>query len=245
MTGQVKPLIGVTGSKKRGRIMTLLNRFALWRGGARSVALKPGDRIDLEQFDGFVIGGGDDIDPTLYHGEVTLDVRIDHERDALEMDVLRYANENQLPVLGICRGSQMMNVFFGGSLHHDIYETGLGAPKIRTVLARKKISAKSGTKLNQILECDVCHVNSLHHQSVDRTGDGFIVAAKDEHDIIQAIERETQLFMIGVQWHPEMLVFDRGQVGLFRALADAALGKAPQQTFETKSSHQDLEETAS
>ena len=207
--------------------MTLLNRLALWRAGARSRVLKPGTNASLDGLDGFLIGGGDDLNPALYKGEVAYDVRIDEARDELETRALEYAVQNDLPVMGICRGSQMINVFFNGSLHQDIHKVYHDAPHIRTVLAKKQIETVSGTLIDKLLACDACYVNSLHHQSVDRVGDGFKVAARDQHDIVQAIERDTLPRIFGVQWHPEMLPFHRGQQALFRELVDHARQTMP------------------
>ncbi len=105
------PLIGVTGSRRRGRIMTFLNRFAVWRAGGRSVSITWDKPYPIDQVDGNIIGGGDDISITLYGGAVALDIRVDPHRDDLEIAALDVANKHNIPVLGICRGSQILNVF--------------------------------------------------------------------------------------------------------------------------------------
>jgi len=218
----LRPLIGVTRSSQSGTTMTFLNRLALWRAGARSRVLKPTENASFNGLDGFLIGGGDDLNPALYKGEVAYDVRIDEARDALETRALEYAVANKLPVMGICRGSQMINVFFNGSLHQDIHKVYQDAPRIRTVLAKKQVETVPGTLINKLMECSACLVNSLHHQSVDRVGDGFKIAARDQHGIVQAIERDALPRMFGVQWHPEMLPFHRSHQALFRELVDHA-----------------------
>jgi putative glutamine amidotransferase len=216
------PLIGVTTSRKGGWRSYLMHRLALGRVGARVIRLIPGKALPDENLDGLVIGGGDDIGADIYGGQVLPDVRIDPERDRLELDLLKVALPAGLPILGICRGSQMINVALGGSLHTDIYEVYGQAPKMRTVLPKKRISITSGTMLDRILCCNPCRVNALHHQSVDRLGRGLRIAAEDEVGIVQAIESEAAPFLLGVQWHPELLFWKPQQQRLFAALADAA-----------------------
>jgi putative glutamine amidotransferase len=216
------PLIGVTTSRRGGWRSYLMHRLALARVGARSVRLIPGGTLPDEPLQGLVIGGGDDIGAEIYGGKVLPDVRIDPERDKLELGLLKAALPAQLPILGICRGSQMINVALGGTLHTDIYEVYVQAPKMRTVLPRKTVTVEADSRLNGILRCNPCQVNALHHQSVDRLGRGLRIAARDESGIVQAIENENGPFLLGVQWHPELLFWKKPQQRLFAALAAAA-----------------------
>jgi putative glutamine amidotransferase len=199
-----------------------MHRLALTRVGARSIRLMAGQPLPAEPLQGLVIGGGDDIGAEIYGGHVLPDVRIDPERDTLELKLLEAALPAGMPVLGICRGSQMINVSLGGTLHTDIYEVFEHAPRMRTVLPKKTVSIVAGSRLDRTLRCNPCRVNALHHQSVDRLGRGLRAVAKDEAGIVQGIEGEGDTFLIGVQWHPELLVWKRPQQRLFAALVEAA-----------------------
>lgn len=217
-----KPRVGVTTSLGRGRALWWFMRLALWRAGIEPVRLYAGREYPIAKLDGLVVGGGDDISPTLYKGEIDPAVRIDPERDALELRVLEHAVRHDLPILGICRGSQMINTFFGGTLHEDIYEVYENAPKLRSVLPKKTVKILPGSELNEVVGKDMCRVNALHHQSVDKPGEGLLVVARDQWDMVQAIERPAGPYLIGVQWHPEFLVFHRSQQRLFRRLVKVA-----------------------
>ena len=217
-----RPLIGVTTSRRGGWRSYLMHRLALARAGARSVRLIAGNSLPAEPLQGLVIGGGDDIGAEIYGGKVLPDVRIDPERDTLELKLLETALPARLPVLGICRGSQMINVALGGTLHTDIYEVFEHAPRMRTVLPKKTVSIVYGSRLDRALRCNPCRVNALHHQSVDELGRGLRVVAKDEAGVVQGVEGEGEQFLLGVQWHPELLVWKRPQQRIFEALVAAA-----------------------
>jgi putative glutamine amidotransferase len=203
--------------------MWQFNRLALWRAGARAVRITAERPFPIARLAAVVVGGGDDIQPTLYGASLEPAARVDPERDALELRVLDWTDRLRLPVLGICRGAQMINVHRGGSLHGDIHEVYPGARRLRTPLPRKAVEIERGSRLQAILGVERCCVNALHHQSVARLGGGLRTVARDEAGVVQAVEAvDGPAWLIGVQWHPEFLVLDRSQQGLFRALVRAA-----------------------
>ncbi len=184
--------------------------------------LGPGRPLDAEALDGLIIGGGSDLHPTLYGGEVALEEGIDEERDAFELDLLDRFRDGRRPVLGICRGAQILNVYFGGTLHEEISKAYPGTRARRTPLPVKRIEIDEGTRLREMLGVSWCRVNSIHHQSVDRVGEGLRVSAHDRRGMVQGIESVNGQLFFGVQWHPEFLVFNRSQQRLYRALIRAA-----------------------
>ena len=221
-----RPRIGVTVSNRGAAMSWLANWLAVTRAGGRAVRMSVNGKTDIDGLDGLIIGGGDDIGAGLYGGELSLDLRIDEARDAMEQGALDQALHADLPVMGVCRGSQMINIHLGGTLHQDIYTVYQDLPRMRTVLARKNVSIKEGTRLRRLMGGEQAKVNSLHHQAVDRLGDGLIVAARDGGGVIQATEHPGEDFLIGVQWHPEFLIFHHRHQNLFRGMVAAAEGKA-------------------
>ncbi|GED45596.1 hypothetical protein HME01_14480 [Vreelandella aquamarina] len=219
-----RPLIGITTSDYKSQLAWCFDWFAVWRHGGRPLRLSPSRPLP-EHLDGLIIGGGDDIQAHLYGGEVQLDVRLDPARDELELSLLNRFIPQNTPVLGICRGAQLINVHLGGTLDPDIYTTHEGLKRRRTVLPRKTVDIVGGSQLYQLLGVTWCRVNSLHHQAVNQAGKGIKIVARDRDGLVQGIESEAHDFLIGVQWHPEWLIFNRPQQRLIRALVKAA--KAP------------------
>ena len=217
-----KPAIGVTVSNRGAALTWLAHWTAIRRAGGRPVRLSVNGKTDIDGLDGLVIGGGDDIGADLYGGELSLNVRVDHARDHMEQQVLDAALHADAPVLGICRGSQMINIHLGGTLHQDIYETFDGLPRMRTILAKKEIDVVPNSRLEGLMGDGPVNVNSLHHQAVDELGEGLEVAARDRHEVVQATEHPGQPFLVGVQWHPEFLMVHRRHQNLFRGLVRTA-----------------------
>ncbi|MCH8558435.1 MAG: type 1 glutamine amidotransferase [Balneolia bacterium] len=146
----------------------------------------------------------------------------DPKRDELEKKLLTNALERGIPVLGICRGAQFINVHLGGTLHQDISAFYNETPKAETIYPRKEIIITKGTSLHQIVGSDKAKVNSLHNQAVDKPGDGVVLAASEPNGVVQAIEILEHPFVIGIQWHPEYLPQIESQQNLFREMVRLA-----------------------
>lgn len=149
---------------------------------------------------------------------------IDLERDELELKYLSEAIERNMPVLGICRGMQLMNVHFKGTLHQDIRGFYGEKSQVSSIFPKKRIVIKDGTKLCKLLQTDICNVNALHNQAIDEPGEGIELVARELNTRVhQAIEHKEYPFVIGVQWHPEYLIQIARQRNIFKGLVQAAI----------------------
>lgn len=192
--------------------------------GMRWVELSDSEQAvqDALTCDGLLLPGGGDMDPKFY-GQARIPACGEPNllRDAAEPLLLRAFLAADKPVLGICRGIQVMNAVLGGDLYQDIKpfehlpHNGHWA-KVHTVTVRR------GTLLSRILGQDTVLVNSQHHQAVDQVAPGFTLAALSEDGIVEAIEKPDARFCLGVQWHPEWLSdADPAMQGLFDAFVNA------------------------
>jgi putative glutamine amidotransferase len=184
----------------------------------------------LGAVDGLLFTGGEDVAPA-YYGE-PIDERCqepDGERDLFEIHLARAALARRVPILGICRGLQVLNVAAGGTLHQDLtcrpgtrdYHAATGADRRRTIHAVRLVA---GTRLHEIMGVGESPVTSTHHQMVKDLAPGFLVGAESVEDgVVEGIEQPGHPFLVAVQWHPERLYAERAeQLALFRALASAA-----------------------
>lgn len=161
---------------------------------------------ELRACDGLVMPGGADIQPHLYGQKVSEKCgKVEPKRDEGELVMLDAFLKTGKPILCICRGHQLMNVFRGGTLHQDI--THLQTTKHSDFKSRGKgcheVTVVPGTKLHAILGAETCHVNSIHHQAVDTLAAGLVVSARSADGIVEGLEDPDHPFFLGVQWHPE------------------------------------------
>lgn len=178
------------------------------------------DRV-LGGLDGLIITGGKDVDPAAYghppHPETDEPA---HDRDAWEFALLDAALRRGMPVLGICRGAQVLNVAFGGTLHQHLPDVvgHSGHRKGDAVFATTTVRTVEGSRLAHLLG-DRAQVQCYHHQAIDRVGDGLAVSATDDDGVIEAVEMPGRDFVLAVQWHPEETPED---LRMFTGLISAA-----------------------
>jgi putative glutamine amidotransferase len=246
-----RPVIGICTALERARWGTweqeavLLARSyveAAQSGGALTLMLPPDDALladpneALDLIDGLMLAGGADIDPAIYgqerHSET---VEVVPERDRFEIALVRAAVERDMPVLGICRGMQLINVAFGGTLLQHLPERFGHHEHLRVVgtfdgadhdveLVGGSLAARAAGETHHATK-------SHHHQGVDRIGEGLLVSGSCAMDgLVEAIEMPGKRFVLGVQWHPEADEASRVVGALVEA---AALGASEREAQST------------
>lgn len=240
MSPDPKPLIGITSGLTRNRAGSPVCQLgqaytnAVETAGGIPVIIPTGIEPEaltalFHRLEGVLLSGGGDIDPQRFNRQThPLVSNISPQRDALEFALLEWTLDADKPLLAICRGIQMLNVALGGSLHthipdqvehalkHDWY------PDYPRDKLTHTVSLTCGSQLDHIYGDDEIRVNSLHHQSISRVGQGLKATGFSPDGLVEGVEVEGASFGIGVQWHPECLPGDQGSQALFRAFIDAS-----------------------
>ena len=227
-----RPLIGITSYAEQAHwgaweapaaLIPLEYVEAVERAGGRALLVPPsldGVEETLDALDGLVLSGGSDLDPDLYGAESHPETNnIRPERDRAELALLEAALTRDMPVLAICRGSQILNVARGGDLVQHLPEI-VGDEKHKEtpgVFADHNVDVKEGTRIGALLG-DRAPVKSHHHQGFGRVGEGLREAAWAEDGTLEALEDPERRFALGVLWHPEA----GEDAALFEALIEEA-----------------------
>ncbi len=240
----VRPRIGITTNSTRSRsgalgiereVSILPSSYvaAVTRAGGAPLLVPtlPPELVDdaLVGLDGLVLSGGGDVDPARYGADPHPETSgVNAARDAWELALVVAALDRDLPVLAICRGLQVLNVARGGTLlqhvpeathreHHDVDHWNIAA---------NPVTVERDSRLHGLCGSTHLSVNSLHHQAVDRLGAGLRVTALDEDGIVEAVEAVGDEVLLGVQWHPELLIDEPEHEALFLWLVNHAASTA-------------------
>lgn len=198
---------------------------ALRAAGMEPVRAFVGEPVSMDESAGLLLMGGTDVNPRLYGEEARPETDApDQQRDAAELRLIWAALDRDLPIFGICRGLQILNVYHRGTLiqhlspaePHDVETQDKGAPA-------HEVSIEAETQLARIANTDRWRVNSRHHQAALKIGENLRVSARAAGDrTVEALERPDRRFVVAVQWHPEDQVgSDAEQLKLFEAFAGA------------------------
>jgi putative glutamine amidotransferase len=228
----MKPIIGITSYAEQARwgvwdapaaLIPLAYVHAIERAGGRALLVPPcEDAVEetLDALDGLLLSGGADLDPELYGAEQHPETNgVRPERDRAELALLEAALERDMPVLAVCRGSQVFNVARGGDLVQHLPDV-VGDERHKHTpgeFADHDVDLNAGTRLQELLG-DRAPVKSHHHQGYGRLGEGLVEAAHADDGTVEAIEDPSRRFALGVLWHPE----EGEDFKLFEALVEEA-----------------------
>jgi len=184
-------------------------------GGGIPFIISPLDGDDcisaaLDKCDGVLLSGGGDIDPELYlEDKQDVCMLVNNFRDRFELKVLELALRKNKPLLGICRGLQLINVYYGGNIYQNIDLLDLKTEHFNLEKPKDykahKVKINKGSHLHKALHKNEIATNSLHHQAINKLGEGLSVSAMSEDGLIEGIEDGSRNLLFAVQWHPEMM----------------------------------------
>ena len=238
------PVIGLIARRDKSEQWSGYALYGQGQAYARSVVLAGGAPVIIplemgqrawrsiyDRVDGLLFPGGVDVAPWRYGQEPHPRLgQVDEALDEAEFALARWALEDRMPVLAVCRGIQVINVVAGGSLYQDIpaqVPDGLchacNAPEYPRSHRAHLVHVEQNTQLAAALGTLACWTNSRHHQAVKDVAPGFVVTARAPDGVVEGIEHRDAPFVVGVQWHPENLAAgDPQQLGLFRGLIEAS-----------------------
>ena len=215
LRAEYSPLIGVSASNNKG-VNTIRDTYieSIIKAGGTPViipTITDGKvlRNIVANLDGLIISGGADVNPAWYGEDPVAQLgTVDPNRDLYELKLIKFANDRNVPILGICRGFQLLNVAFGGSLYQDIPSQYKNAIKhvqsMDGTFGSHRVFVEKGSELSEILGIDTVMVASFHHQGIKELAPIFHATAYAPDGLIEAIDGAPNHAIMGVQWHPEM-----------------------------------------
>lgn len=214
------PVIGIT-TDIEDEYFKLKRQYsdAVVRAGGVPVLIPPAMSTTLcaERINGLLIPGGDDINPFYYNEAKIFRVKpVSKKRSDFEISLLQEVINLNKPVLGICYGMQLINVFFGGLLYQDI------DLQVSVEINHKKNYHMIVITENRFLKKGTFSVNSTHHQAIKELGRGLLAFAFSTDNLIEAFYKEDYPFLVGVQWHPELMIEDENALSLFKSFVEAS-----------------------
>ena len=246
-----RPLVGVTTSEVRRAetirqtprsepprlemALGLVYLEALEAAGALPLVIPPmaPEAIEplLDRLDGICLSGGPDLDPETYRADPHAELGpVEPALDRFELEVARSADDRALPILAICRGMQALNVARGGSLHQHIPDMPGKLPHRQEAagdVPTHSVTVEPGSLLGETVGTGDLPVNSFHHQSIDRLGEGLRIVACAPDATIEGVEDPERPFLVGVQWHAEAMARRPQEAALFERFVDSSRRPAP------------------
>ncbi|MBZ2168355.1 MULTISPECIES: gamma-glutamyl-gamma-aminobutyrate hydrolase family protein [Marinobacter] len=214
--------IGISGPSRRGTAHRLIS-MGLRLYGAHTHYIRPGSHTNVELLDGLVLSGGTHVHPERYGQKPEVSARYDQRRDATDYRLLEQAERTGIPVLGICRGAQFINVFHGGSLCQNVTPIRVHTRHRPLLLPMQTVRLVKDSRLAKAMQGLTIGANRIHSQAIKRLGQNLRVVAVDNDLFVQAIENQSGQWMLGLQWHPEYLLYHGGHRQIFRQFVHAAL----------------------
>lgn len=229
----MRVLVGITCGFDEAKYMYYL-RPGYWESvasaGGTPIILPPVNSPEvvnhyLEVCDGFILSGGDDIDPAFWGEDPEPGLgEIDPLRDRFEIDLVRRIVERNKPALFICRGIQVLNVALGGDLIQDLQSDMSHRQKAPRYHPFHDILVEKATTLYHLFQQETVKVNSFHHQAIRNLAPGLVATARARDGVVEAVEYPDKGWILGVQWHPEAMR-DELSTRLFQGLVEAAAGR--------------------
>lgn len=217
-----KITVGITHSIKQSKLTLFALKLAVWQGGGKPLLINTNINKKDYNYDCLILAGGVDIQPEQYGEEAKPNYVYEEDRDALEQEHLEHAMKFNKPILGICRGTQLINISLGGTLYPDIRKIDEKAKYPISVLGyiffRKLITIKEDSLLLKLIGQNRIRVNSLHSQAIYHTGEQLRITAHEDNGIVQAIEHKNYPWFLGVQFHPEFMLHKKCFRKIFSAL---------------------------